>query len=65
MNFQSLIGYGHVTIIESKEEKIAGLNILMAQFGSKNNSYDAKYVDAIVILKIEIESISSKQSGTY
>lgn len=65
MNFQSLIGYGSVTILENKEEKITGLDILMAQFGSKKNSYHPKHLDAIVILKIEIESICGKQSGKF
>jgi uncharacterized protein len=62
MYFQSLIGYGNVSILEDKEEKIAGLDILMAQFGSKKNSYHPKHVDAIVILKLNIESVTGKQS---
>lgn len=62
MNYQSLIGYGTVEILENKNEKIAGLDILMSQFGSKKNSYHSKHVDAIVILKLTIESISGKQS---
>jgi len=62
MNYQSLIGYGNVEILESKNEKIAGLDILMTQFGSKENNYDLKHVDAIVILKLCIESVTGKQS---
>ena len=62
MNFQSLIGYGHVEILKEKDEKIAGLDILMSQFGSYNNSYTPKHVDAIIILKLTIESITGKQS---
>lgn len=63
MNYQSLIGYGRVEILEEKNEKIAGLDILMAQFGSKINSYDPKHVDAILILKLSIESVTGKQSN--
>jgi len=62
LKYQSLIGYGTVEILENKNEKIAGLDILMSQFGSKKNSYHSKHVDAIVILKLTIESISGKQS---
>ncbi len=62
MKYQSLIGYGNIEILENKNEKIAGLDILMSQFGGKKNSYHPKHVDTIVILKLTIESISGKQS---
>ena len=62
MEYRSLIGYGHVEILESKEEKIAGLNTLMKQFKGPINDYDPKHLDAIYILKINIESITGKES---
>lgn len=62
MEFQSLIGYGRVEILESKEEKITGLDILMKQFKGPKGNYHLKHLDAIHILKIHIESITGKQS---
>ncbi len=62
LKYLSLIGYGTVEILENKNEKIVGLDILMSQFGSKKNSYHSKHVDTIVILKLTIESINGKQS---
>jgi nitroimidazol reductase NimA-like FMN-containing flavoprotein (pyridoxamine 5'-phosphate oxidase superfamily) len=65
LKYQSLIGYGTIEILENRNEKIAGLDILMSQFDSKKNSYHPKYIDAIVILKLTIESISGKRSGKF
>ncbi len=62
MKFQSLIGYGHVEILEKEKEKIAGLNILMRHFMGPENNYHTKHLDAIYILKISIENIVGKES---
>jgi nitroimidazol reductase NimA-like FMN-containing flavoprotein (pyridoxamine 5'-phosphate oxidase superfamily) len=62
MNYRSLIGYGTVEILESEEEKIAGLDILMQHFGSFNNTYHPKHIANIVMLKITIESVTGKMS---
>ena len=63
LHYQSIIGYGHIEILEGHDEKIAGLDILMAQFGKKDAStFDPRHVNAIFILKLTIESISAKGS---
>jgi hypothetical protein len=63
LKFESLIGYSNVEILEDRDEKIAGLDILMKQFDGPQNEYSSKHVDAIVILKMTIESICGKQSN--
>jgi len=62
MNYRSLIGYGRVEILEKKEDKIAGLDILMEHFGSFDNTYHPKHIENIVILKMTIESVCGKMS---
>ena len=62
MQYESLIGYGTVEILENENDKIKGLNILMEHFGSFNNTYHPKHIENIVILKMAIESVTGKQS---
>lgn len=63
LNYQSLIGYGTVEILETIDEKFAGLDILMKQFDGPQKEYHAKHVESIYILKLTIKSISGKQSN--
>jgi uncharacterized protein len=64
INYRSLIGYGTMDIITDFDEKQAGLDIIMKQHGkSENNIYKKSNVEAIVILKLNIEQITGKQSG--
>jgi uncharacterized protein len=64
--YRSLIGYGTVDIIENFELKKTGLDIIMKQHGNTDiNIYNENNINAIVILKLNIESISGKQSGNW
>jgi uncharacterized protein len=66
INYRSLIGYGTIEIISDFDEKQAGLDIIMNQHGkSENNVYKKSNVDSIVILKLNIEQITGKQSGDW
>ena len=64
--YRSAIGYGHVEFIDDFEEKNKCLNIIMSQHGrSDGNEYKDNQVNFIVILKINIDEISGKQSGDW
>lgn len=64
--YRSLIGYGTVEIINDFDRKKEGLDIIMAQHGKTGtNIYNENNINAIVILKLNIESISGKQSGNW
>jgi nitroimidazol reductase NimA-like FMN-containing flavoprotein (pyridoxamine 5'-phosphate oxidase superfamily) len=64
--YRSLIGYGTVEIINDFDRKKEGLDIIMAQHGKTGtNFYNENNINAIVILKLNIESISGKQSGNW
>ena len=63
---RSLIGYGTVEIITDREEKIRGLDIIMAHHGKSDaNAYDERQLSALVVLKLTIESIAGKQLGSW
>ena len=64
--YRSLIGIGTIEIITDFEQKKAGLDIIMAHYGKKdNNEYKNNLVNSIVILKLNIEEITGKQSGIW
>jgi uncharacterized protein len=63
---RSVVGYGHVEILTDYEEKKRGLDIILAHYGQAGpNAYDENQVQAIVILRIAIESVTCKQLGDW
>ncbi len=63
--YRSIIGTGEIEIIRDYEEKVKGLDILMQQHGKQDNSYNSRHVDHILILKLNILSLSAKQAGDW
>ncbi|HUJ42710.1 MAG TPA: pyridoxamine 5'-phosphate oxidase family protein [Opitutaceae bacterium] len=63
---RSLIGYGGVEIITDRAQKRRGLDIIMAHYGKTDlNVYNERQLDAVVILRIPIESVACKQLGEW
>lgn len=60
--YQSIIGYGEIEIISDTDEKKKGLDILMIQHGKKENKYNDKLLEKIKVLKLQIKSLTAKQS---
>ena len=63
--YRSIIGTGEIEILRDFEEKTKGLDILMQQHGKFDNSYKPKQVENILILKLNISSLSVKQAGDW
>lgn len=64
--YMSVIGYGQVAVIHDKQQKIAGLDIIMTKYGGpEKNKYDDASLESMVLLVIEIESLTAKQSGHW
>jgi uncharacterized protein len=62
MNFSSIVGFGKLSVIGKPEEKIKGLDIIMAHYSdSKNFTYDEKVMSGTTVLKLEILEISCKR----
>ena len=61
--YRSVFGKGKIEIIDDESMKIEGLNVLMAQHSDKNNwEFSKKSLQNIVILKLDIDELSGKQS---
>jgi uncharacterized protein len=64
--YRSLIGYGTIEFITGHEEKKKCLDVIMAHYGRKGAIiYKDNHIENIIILKLNIEEISGKQSGDW
>jgi len=63
MKFTSIMGSGTMKIIEDIPSKIKALNILMqGHGGNESYEYSDKMLERIGIMKLEVETITAKQS---
>lgn len=64
--YRSLIGWGTISIVNNNQEKIKGLDVIMEKFGgNKSNTYNQSQLDKMILLVIEIEKMTGKQSGKW
>jgi nitroimidazol reductase NimA-like FMN-containing flavoprotein (pyridoxamine 5'-phosphate oxidase superfamily) len=64
--YRSVLGNGNVEIVTGFEEKIRGLEIIMKQHEFKEKmEFEPKEVEFVVILKLQIESMTGKQSSNW
>jgi hypothetical protein len=64
--YRSVIGWGTIRISENTDEKIAGLDLIMKKYGSSGpNEYNKKMLDQMVLILIEIDQMTGKQSGHW
>lgn len=60
--YRSVIGFGRAVIVEDPHEKRAGLDILMSHYGEGPFDYDDASVGAMVILRVDIDTMTGKKS---
>ncbi len=63
MKYRSVIGVGKAYILERDEEKARGLNLIMRQYSEGEPSFDFEKLSSVLIVKIDIESITGKEYG--
>lgn len=61
--YRSVIGFGKACIIDDVEAKKRALNIIMEHYTDKPYTYKDERVEAVYIVKIEIETMTGKQAG--
>ncbi len=60
--FRSVVGHGTAEIIDEREAKIAGYDVIMRQFGGPVGSYKEKNLEKSLVVKISIVQMTGKQS---
>jgi nitroimidazol reductase NimA-like FMN-containing flavoprotein (pyridoxamine 5'-phosphate oxidase superfamily) len=63
MKFRSVIGFGKAALINNPDDKRRALDIIMRQYSDGAFQYPADLIEKTSIIKIDIESMSGKQSG--
>jgi nitroimidazol reductase NimA-like FMN-containing flavoprotein (pyridoxamine 5'-phosphate oxidase superfamily) len=63
MRYRSVIGMGTVHFVEDPEAKHRALSRIMAQYASGRFDFPEKVVDATVVFKVAVESVTGKQSA--
>ena len=66
MRFRSIVGYGTVTVLETAEEKLAGLKAIMAHY-SERQFADGDFLEKVLaktqVMRLEIESMRGAKHG--
>ena len=62
MKYQSVVGFGRAFLVESSDEKIKGLSIIMSQYSDRTYEFPDDKLRATAVFKVEIDGITGKQS---
>ena len=63
MKFRSVIAEGKLFFVETNEEKIEALNIIMKHYTGKEFEYNNPAVEDVCVMKIEIDKITGRKRG--
>ncbi len=64
-SFQSVVGFGKAEEVVSQEGKVEGLKRVMEQYSDKEWDFPGMSLDGLRVWKINIESITGKQSKDH
>ena len=62
MKYRSVMGVGRASLLNGQEEKEKALGIIMRQHGSSSMEFDPSQVEKVLIIKVEIESMTGKKA---
>jgi nitroimidazol reductase NimA-like FMN-containing flavoprotein (pyridoxamine 5'-phosphate oxidase superfamily) len=62
IRYRSVIGFGKASIIDDLDAKRAALDIIMAHYSEGSHSYPDSALNKTIIIRIDIESLTGKQS---
>ncbi len=62
MRYSSVVGYGNISVITEREEKISALNCIMSHYGGERQyDYDNKILARTTILRLDIKEMTAKK----
>ena len=62
MRYKSVIGFGKASFVEGAESMRRALDVIMAQYGDGPFSYPENRMKNMVVIQVDIESMSGKRS---
>ena len=63
IKYRSVIGFGKASFVHDLEEKRRGLDAIMEHYSGRSFDYLEAALENTVIIKVEIETMTGKQSG--
>jgi nitroimidazol reductase NimA-like FMN-containing flavoprotein (pyridoxamine 5'-phosphate oxidase superfamily) len=63
MRYRSIIGFGRAFLIDDREQKRRALDIIVGHYSDGSYQYPDEAVNDVAIIKVEIESMTGKESG--
>ncbi|MCJ7773416.1 MAG: pyridoxamine 5'-phosphate oxidase family protein [Desulfobacterales bacterium] len=63
MKYLSVIGFGKASFIDDDTKKQKALDVIMRQYSGKSWNYSDEFINHILVIKVDIDSITGKQSG--
>jgi nitroimidazol reductase NimA-like FMN-containing flavoprotein (pyridoxamine 5'-phosphate oxidase superfamily) len=62
MKFRSVVGYGDVYILKDNEEKIRGLDFIMAHYSERSDfQYDKRMIEKTSVIRLDITEMTGKK----
>ncbi len=63
VKYQSVIAFGKAAVVESTEGKTRALAVIMRQYSNEEFQFPRDTVEKTAVIKVDIESMTGKQSG--
>jgi nitroimidazol reductase NimA-like FMN-containing flavoprotein (pyridoxamine 5'-phosphate oxidase superfamily) len=63
LRYRSVVGLGRATLVEGREEKRRGLEVILRQHGADPGGLSEPSLDGVALIRIEIQEMTGKQSG--
>ncbi len=63
VRYSSVVGYGQARILKERQEKIHGLEVIVAHYSDKQFSLPDKAVDKTAVVEIVVDSMTGKARG--
>ena len=60
--YKSVIGTGKAVLLDSDEEKIRGLDVVMSHYSDRTFEYPKNVLDKTAVVKIRIDQMTGKQA---
>ena len=60
--FESITGTGNLEAVTDDEEKLKGLNLIMAQYGGPQNSFNPAILSKTLVIKLKILEMTGKSN---
>jgi len=63
VRYRSVVGFGKAFLVDDPKEKRRALDIIVGHYSDRSYEYGDEAINKVAVVKVEIESMTGKQSG--